>query len=290
MRREVIIMKKKTAFNLIKTLALMVLMTVVFCSIWYVSPVGLRWIKQNCTIIETEYVEVEVEKPIEVIKEVIKEVEVEKVVEVIKEVEVEKIVEVEKEVIKEIEVEKIVEVEKEVIKEVIIEKPIEIIKEIIVEKNGNSVDQIAIEECPIVQLIDNYGVPDVGMTSYCPWIFTPNVIDVNAGGMSMRPLKLKNITNLDILTNFKNFYKDDARAINANLQDATSICIFINFKKSIIDGGFYSTWDKMTLSNNGFIIQGECKIIDMVFWKSGSDVIVVYGIDFNTENIIPYQN
>ena len=88
-------MKKKTIFNLIKTLVAMVLMTVIFCSIWYISPVGLRWIKQNCTIIETEYVEVEIEKPIEIIKEVIKEVEVEK------------IIEVEKEVIKEVEVEKI---------------------------------------------------------------------------------------------------------------------------------------------------------------------------------------
>ena len=58
----------------------------------------------------------------------------------IKEVEVEKIVEVEKEVIKEVEVEKVVEVEKEVIKEVEVEK--EVIKEVPVEK-------VVIQEVPV---------------------------------------------------------------------------------------------------------------------------------------------
>jgi len=70
----------------------------------------------------------EVEKPVEVIKEVEKIVEVP--VEVLKEIEVE--------IIKEVEIEKIIEVPVEIIKEVeiekIIEQPIEIIKEVLIEK------------------------------------------------------------------------------------------------------------------------------------------------------------
>ena len=100
------------------------------------------------TIDGQSVIEKEVIKEVEKIVEVIKEVEVEKIVEVIKEVEVE--VEVEKivEVVKEIEkpVEVIKEVEKivEVIKEVEVEKLVETIKEI--EKEVYITDDTEIKE------------------------------------------------------------------------------------------------------------------------------------------------
>ncbi len=87
------------------------------------------------TVIQT----VEVEKIVEVEKEVVREVEVEKVVEVagdtvVEVVEVEKVVEVAGETVVEVvEVEKIVEVEKEVVKEVEVEKIVEVAGETVVE-------------------------------------------------------------------------------------------------------------------------------------------------------------
>lgn len=83
---------------------------------------------------QLEVVEREVEKIVEVIKEVPVEKEVEKIVEVIKEVPVEKEVEKIVEVIKEVPIEKEVEKIVEVIKEVPVEKIVEVIKEIPVEQ------------------------------------------------------------------------------------------------------------------------------------------------------------
>lgn len=82
--------------------------------------------RTNSSIVIEKEVIVEVEKPIEVIKEII----VEKPVEIIKEVIIEKPVEVIKEIEKKVEV------------PVIIEKPVEIIKEIIVEKEVPKVVEI----------------------------------------------------------------------------------------------------------------------------------------------------
>ena len=99
-------------------------------------------IATRCGASEPEVVEVQVEKVVEVVKEVpvevevVKEVQVERVVEVVKEVPLEVVKEVPVEVVKEVPVEKVVEVEVEVVREVPVEVEVvkEVVKEVPVEK------------------------------------------------------------------------------------------------------------------------------------------------------------
>ena len=102
----------------------------------------LLLIATRCGASEPEVVEVQVEKVVEVVKEVpvevevVKEVQVERVVEVVKEVPLEVVKEVPVEVVKEVPVEKVVEVEVEVVREVPVEVEVvkEVVKEVPVEK------------------------------------------------------------------------------------------------------------------------------------------------------------
>ena len=136
------------------------------------------------TVIQT----VEVEKIVEVEKEVVREVEVEKVVEVAGEtvvevVEVEKVVEVAGETVVEVvEVEKIVEVEKEVVKEVEVEK--------VVEVAGETVVEVVEVEVVVIPTPEPVRVDSPHITADAPVNEWPTIYDAN-GNLFSKPSSFK---------------------------------------------------------------------------------------------------